>query len=150
MCRHGTNYKVGKEVHSKTDIAFNILMIGSTWRWLLHLKVHLDIPASNQNTPTYHLWMQTAGKSNEYFVHYNKKVLIFMWQQRTTASKNSMYQQNTNLYKYILMTVLQRIHTKMKETASKLHLSIWEYNPSRGYDLSESLGIKSVHQSSWT
>jgi hypothetical protein len=47
-CWHGTNYKVGKEARS--NIAFNILMMGSTWRWLLHLKIHLDIPASNQNT----------------------------------------------------------------------------------------------------
>lgn len=60
--------------------------------------------------------MQTADKSKEYYVHYNKKILTFM-QQRTTSQTMIMHQQNTNLYKYILMSVLQHTQTQkqMKE-----------------------------------
>lgn len=148
MCRHGTNYKVGKQAHSKTDIAFNILMIGSTWRWLLHLTVPLNIPASNQNT--LHTISECKLQANLMNIMYiiTRKFRLLCDNKEELLPKTFMNQQNTNLYKHILMIVLQRTHTKTKETDSKLQLSVGEYEPRRDYHLSESLGIRSVHHSS--
>lgn len=61
--------------------------------------------------------MQTADKSKEYYVHYNKKILTFM-QQRTT-SKNMIKYQNTNL-----ISVLQHTDTKTNERGSKLSVQM--------------------------
>jgi len=57
--------------------------------------------------------MQTADKSKEYYVHYNKKIPTFMHQR--TASKNMIKYQNTNL-----MSVLQHTDTKTNDRGSKL------------------------------
>jgi len=61
--------------------------------------------------------MQTADKSKEHYVHYNKKILTFM--QQSTTSKNMFKYQNTNL-----MSVLQHTDTKTNGRGSKLTVQI--------------------------